>query len=71
MFLRIYIDKLSANDADYLLRWFSKSGCDAKIAFGDGENHALLIKQEGYADDIIESVSTALQEKSFKVEIKS
>ena len=71
MFLRIYIDKLSANDADYLLREFSKNGCDAKMAFSQGENHAILIKQEGDVNKILASVSVALKENSFKVEIKS
>ena len=69
MFLRIYIERLSANDADFLLREFSKFGADAKMAFGKDDNHSILIKQEGEAEDLLKSVSVALREESFRIDI--
>lgn len=71
MFLRIYLDHLSANDSDYLLREFSKLGAEAKIAFSVGEDHSLLVKQRGSAEDILKTVSVATQEEYFRVEITS
>ena len=71
MFLRIYLDRLSANDADFLLREFSRFGAEAKMAFGEGENHSILVKHEGEAEDVLKSVSVALREEYFRIEISN
>ena len=69
MFLRIYLNKLSANDADYYVREFAKLGANVKIAFGKDENHAVLIQQAGELEKLLETASVAFKTESFRVEI--
>ena len=71
MKLRIYMGRLSANDADFFVRSFSERGADAKIAFGGGEDHAVLVTQEGPLEEPLKSAEVVFRESSFRLEISN
>lgn len=67
MKLRIHITGLSANDADGLLRDFTRHGAEGKIAFGFGDKVGLLVTQEGTLEDLLSTASVAFHEEHFNV----
>ena len=71
MKLRIYVTGLSPNDADYLLRVYSRHGAEGKIAFSVGETVAIIVKQTGTLEELMSSASLAFHEDRFRVEFSS
>lgn len=69
MFLRIIINDLSANDADYYLRELTKTGAHGSISFGDAFHHRVIITQAGPIEKLLETASIAFHTTSFRVEI--
>lgn len=67
MKLRIHISRLSPNDADGLLRDFTRHGANGKIAFGAGSTVGLLVEQEGTLEELMATASIAFHEKHFNV----
>ena len=67
MKLRIHITGISPNDADGLLRDFTRHGAEGKIAFSVGDNVGLLVIQDGTLEDLMATASIAFHEEHFNV----
>lgn len=69
MFLRIIINDLSSNDADYFLRELTSKGAEGKIVFGGAFAQKVVATQSGPLERLLETASVAFHAGSFRVEI--
>lgn len=69
MFLRIILNDLTANDADYFLRELTARGAEGKIIFGGAFAQSVVVTQKGTLEELLETASVAFHANSFRVEI--
>lgn len=69
MFLRIIVNDLSSNDADYFLRELTARGAEGKIVFGGAFAQRVVATQSGPLEKLLETASVAFHTGSFRVEI--
>lgn len=69
MFLRVILNDLTANDADYFLRELTARGAEGKIIFGGAFAQSVVVTQKGTLEELLETASVAFHANSFRVEI--
>lgn len=69
MFLKIQINLLSANSADYYLRELTDKGAEGKIIFGGMFHNEVVVTQRGTLDELLETMSVVYHSDSFHIEL--
>jgi hypothetical protein len=69
VFLKVQVNLLSCNDADYFLRELTKKGAEGKIVFGGTFSQAVVVTQKGTLEELLETASIAFHSDSFRIEI--
>jgi hypothetical protein len=69
MFLKVQVNLLSANSADYYLRELTDKGAEGKIIFGGMFNHSVIVTQRGQLEDLIKTMEVVYHTDSFHIEL--
>lgn len=69
MFLRVILNDLTANDADYFLRELTARGAEGKIIFGGAFAQSVVATQRGTLEELLETASIAFHADVFRVEL--
>jgi len=69
MFLKIQINLLSSNDADYFLRELTNRGAEGKIIFGGMFRNQVIATQKGQLEPLLETASVVFHCDSFHIEL--
>lgn len=69
MFLKIQVNLLSANSADYYLRELTAKGAEGKIIFGGMFRNGVIVTQKGTLEELLDTMSVVYHSDSFHIEL--
>lgn len=71
MYLRVQVNLLSSNDADYFLRELTNRGAEGKIIFGGMFKNKVVATQRGELEKLLETASVVFHADSFDIELSA
>lgn len=71
MFLKVQVNLLSSNDADYFLRELTARGAEGKIIFGGMFRNQVIVTQRGQLEKLLETASVVFHADSFHIELSA
>ena len=69
MFLKIKVNLLSANDADYFLRELTEKGAEGKIIFNGMFRNSVVVTQKGQIEDLLKTMEVVYFADSFHIDL--